>query len=171
MKVRFFGMEVATKGSGAELTAPLMLAGPYAKMAGHDINYMALSGVLAMLGRKDGKPYSPANIVGASQHFEFPFRSLADPVSFSLAADFGGGGMMAVVGILMALLERNRSGKGQVVEVDMVRLSLAPIPTSQAHRASNLGHWHSLPLLLPSHDVAPFARHPYLGPAARGEPT
>lgn len=58
-----FCVVVATR---AELSVLERRAGPYAKMAGHDINYMALSGVLSMLGRKDGKPYSPANIVGAS---------------------------------------------------------------------------------------------------------
>ncbi|ORY64756.1 CoA-transferase family III domain-containing protein [Leucosporidium creatinivorum] len=72
--------------------------GPYSKMAGHDLNYIALSGVLSLLGRKDEKPYFPANIL----------------------ADFAGGGMMAVLGVLMAVIERGRSGKGQVVEVDMV---------------------------------------------------
>ncbi|KAK4335616.1 alpha-methylacyl-CoA racemase [Rhodotorula toruloides] len=72
--------------------------GPYAKMAGHDINYLALSGVLPMLGRKGDKPYFPANLL----------------------ADFAGGGMMAVLGILAALIERTKSGKGQIVEIDMV---------------------------------------------------
>ncbi|GAA5921936.1 hypothetical protein JCM1841_005003 [Sporobolomyces salmonicolor] len=72
--------------------------GPYANMAGHDINYVALSGVLPLLGRKGDKPYFPANLL----------------------ADFAGGGMMAVLGIMAALLERARSGKGQVVEIDMV---------------------------------------------------
>lgn len=72
--------------------------GMYSKMAGHDINYLALSGVLSLLGRKGDKPYFPANLL----------------------ADFAGGGIMAVVGILMSLLERNSSGKGQVVEIDMV---------------------------------------------------
>lgn len=43
----------------------LDLAGPYSKMAGHDINYVALSGVLSMLGRSGDKPYFPANLLGA----------------------------------------------------------------------------------------------------------
>ncbi|GAA5864756.1 hypothetical protein JCM8547_008299 [Rhodosporidiobolus lusitaniae] len=72
--------------------------GPYSMMAGHDANFLALSGVLSMLGRKHEKPYAPANTL----------------------ADFAGGGMLAVVGILVAVIERARSGKGQIVEVDMV---------------------------------------------------
>ncbi|KAL8652757.1 MAG: hypothetical protein Q9226_004129 [Calogaya cf. arnoldii] len=72
--------------------------GPYAVMAGHDINYLALSGILSHLGRSDGPPYPPANIL----------------------ADFAGGGLMCVLGILLALFERTASGKGQVVENNMV---------------------------------------------------
>ncbi|KAF2140112.1 uncharacterized protein K452DRAFT_309905 [Aplosporella prunicola CBS 121167] len=72
--------------------------GPYARMAGHDINYLAVSGVLGMLGRKAHKPYAPGNLV----------------------ADFAGGGAMCVVGVLMALVERARSGRGQLVEANMV---------------------------------------------------
>ncbi|GME31957.1 Alpha-methylacyl- racemase [Neofusicoccum parvum] len=73
--------------------------GPYAAMAGHDINYIAVSGVLGMLGRKATKPYAPGNIV----------------------ADFAGGGLTAFAGILLALVERERNGgRGQVVEANMV---------------------------------------------------
>ncbi|BGP17684.1 hypothetical protein JCM10213v2_005723 [Rhodosporidiobolus nylandii] len=72
--------------------------GPYSCMAGHDINYLALSGVLSMLGRKGEKPYAPANVL----------------------ADFAGGGMLAALGVMAALLERIRSGRGQVIEADMV---------------------------------------------------
>ncbi|KAL8671401.1 MAG: hypothetical protein Q9168_004092 [Polycauliona sp. 1 TL-2023] len=72
--------------------------GPYAPMAGHDINYLAVSGILSQLGRADGPPYPPANIL----------------------ADFAGGGLMCALGILLALLERTASGKGQVVENSMV---------------------------------------------------
>lgn len=74
--------------------------GKYSAMAGHDINYLAVAGVLSMLGRKTAKPYAPANIV----------------------ADFAGGGLMAFVGIVMALFERERNGGkyGQVVEANMV---------------------------------------------------
>lgn len=67
-------------------------------MAGHDINYIAVSGVLGMLGRQGEKPYAPGNILG----------------------DFAGGGAMCFLGILLALLARVTSGKGQVVEANMV---------------------------------------------------
>jgi len=72
--------------------------GKYKDMAGHDINYIAVSGALAMLGRKGEKPLPPANILG----------------------DFAGGGATLFQGILLALLERGKSGKGQVVEANMV---------------------------------------------------
>lgn len=72
--------------------------GPYAPMAGHDINYLAVSGLLSQLGRADAPPSFPANII----------------------ADFAGGGLMCAFGILVALLNRARTGKGQVVEANMV---------------------------------------------------
>lgn len=72
--------------------------GPYADMAGHDINYLAVSGVLSQLGRSNGPPYAPANIL----------------------ADFAGGGLMCAFGVLAALLSRAQTGKGQVVEANMV---------------------------------------------------
>jgi alpha-methylacyl-CoA racemase len=72
--------------------------GKYSMMAGHDINYIAVSGVLSLFGRKGEKPYPPGNIVG----------------------DFAGGGAMCFMGILLALLARDRTGFGQVVEANMV---------------------------------------------------
>lgn len=72
--------------------------GKYKDMAGHDINYIAVSGALAMLGRKGEKPLPPANILG----------------------DFAGGGATLFQGILLALIHRGKSGKGQVVEANMV---------------------------------------------------
>lgn len=72
--------------------------GRYKDMAGHDINYLAVSGVLGMLGRKGSKPTPPMNILG----------------------DFAGGGATLFQGILMALLARDKQGKGQVVEANMV---------------------------------------------------
>jgi alpha-methylacyl-CoA racemase len=72
--------------------------GRYKDMAGHDINYIAVSGALAMLGRKGDKPLPPANILG----------------------DFAGGGATLFQGLLLALLVRERTGKGQVVEANMV---------------------------------------------------
>ena len=71
---------------------------PLRDRAGHDINYIAVSGVLSALGRKDEKPYPPINLVG----------------------DFAGGGLLCAFGIVCALLERERSGQGQVVDAAMV---------------------------------------------------
>ncbi|GAA5956923.1 hypothetical protein JCM3765_006641 [Sporobolomyces pararoseus] len=95
--------------------------GPYSSMAGHDINYVALSGVLSLLGRKDDKPYFPANLL----------------------ADFAGGGMIAVVGILAAIIERSRSGKGQVVEIDMVTGTryISSFPLLMSSPSLNLPLW------------------------------
>ena len=72
--------------------------GRFAAMAGHDINYLSVSGALALLGRAGQPPTPPANLLG----------------------DFAGGGAMLVQGILMALLSRASTGKGQVVEANMV---------------------------------------------------
>ncbi len=72
--------------------------GPMAQAAGHDINYIALAGVLAHIGREGEKPLPPLNLVG----------------------DFGGGGMLLALGVCAALVERARSGKGQVVDAAMV---------------------------------------------------
>ncbi|KAH8652430.1 alpha-methylacyl-CoA racemase [Xylariales sp. PMI_506] len=72
--------------------------GRYRDMAGHDINYLAVSGVLGMLGRDGEKPHPPWNIL----------------------ADFAGGGATLFQGILLAVLARERTGKGQVVEANMV---------------------------------------------------
>ncbi len=72
-------------------------AGPLADTAGHDINYIALSGALHAMGRKDVPPAPPLNLVG----------------------DFGGGGMLLAVGILAGVIEAQRSGKGQVVDAAM----------------------------------------------------
>jgi alpha-methylacyl-CoA racemase len=72
--------------------------GPLARAAGHDINYIALAGALHPIGRRGGPPTPPLNLVG----------------------DFGGGGMLLVLGMLAALVERQRSGRGQVVDAAMV---------------------------------------------------
>lgn len=77
--------------------------GKYAMMAGHDINYIAVSGALSMLGRRHERPYPPGNILG----------------------DFAGGGHVCFTGILLALLSRNATGRGQVVEANMVDGSAA----------------------------------------------
>ena len=72
--------------------------GFYAKMAGHDINYIALAGALSLFKRKGERPLPPCNILG----------------------DFAGGGMLCAMGILLALIERGKSDKGQVVDAAMV---------------------------------------------------
>lgn len=71
--------------------------GPLAQAAGHDINYLALSGMLHPTGRADSPPPPPLNLVG----------------------DFGGGGMMLAFGIVCAVLEARQSGQGQVVDAAM----------------------------------------------------
>jgi alpha-methylacyl-CoA racemase len=72
--------------------------GPLAPRAGHDINYIALTGVLHAIGRKGEAPVPPLNLVG----------------------DFGGGGMLLAFGIACAIVEAQKSGKGQVVDAAMV---------------------------------------------------
>ncbi|MDY6855586.1 MAG: CaiB/BaiF CoA-transferase family protein [Thermodesulfobacteriota bacterium] len=72
--------------------------GPLALAAGHDINYISLSGALHAIGRKDQPPVPPLNLVG----------------------DFGGGGMLLAFGLVCGLLESMKSGKGQVVDAAMV---------------------------------------------------
>jgi alpha-methylacyl-CoA racemase len=72
--------------------------GPLAQAAGHDLNYIAITGALHAIGRRGERPVVPLNLVG----------------------DFGGGGMLLVTGILAALLEAAKSGQGQVVDVAMV---------------------------------------------------
>ena len=73
-------------------------AGPLARAAGHDINYIALTGALAAIGPGAGPPIPPLNLVG----------------------DFGGGSLYLALGILAALLERGVSGRGQVVDAAIV---------------------------------------------------
>ena len=72
--------------------------GPLAKAAGHDLNYIALSGALHAIGRAGEKPVVPLNLVG----------------------DFGGGGMLLAFGVACALFEARGSGRGQVVDAAMV---------------------------------------------------
>ncbi len=91
--------------------------GPLAKVAGHDINYISLSGALHTFGRKGEKPIAPLNMVG----------------------DFGGGGMLLAFGIVCALFETQRSGKGQVIDAAMVDGSAALMAMIYGLRAS--GFW------------------------------
>jgi alpha-methylacyl-CoA racemase len=72
--------------------------GPLSHQAGHDINYISVAGALWPLGQDGQPPTPPLNLIG----------------------DFGGGGMLLVVGVLSALLEAQRSGKGQVIDAAMV---------------------------------------------------
>jgi alpha-methylacyl-CoA racemase len=72
--------------------------GPLAQAAGHDINYIAITGALSAIGRRNDGPTPPLNLVG----------------------DMGGGGMLLAYGVVCALLETSRSGKGQVVDAAMV---------------------------------------------------
>jgi alpha-methylacyl-CoA racemase len=72
--------------------------GPLAQAAGHDINYIGLSGALHAIGRPGEKPVPPLNLVG----------------------DFGGGGMLLAFGMVCGLLEAERSGQGQVIDAAMV---------------------------------------------------
>ena len=72
--------------------------GPLAPRAGHDINYIALTGILHAIGREGGAPVPPLNLIG----------------------DFGGGGMLLAFGIACGLVEAQRSGKGQVIDAAMV---------------------------------------------------
>lgn len=72
--------------------------GPLAHAAGHDLNYIALTGALHAIGEKGGKPVVPLNLIG----------------------DFGGGGLLLAFGIVCAILEAQSSGRGQVVDAAMV---------------------------------------------------
>jgi alpha-methylacyl-CoA racemase len=77
--------------------------GPYTQRSGHDVNYLGLVGLLGLTGERDGPPVQPAGQI----------------------ADIGGGALMAAIGILVALRERETSGEGQLVDVSMADGSLA----------------------------------------------
>lgn len=91
--------------------------GPLANTAGHDINYIALAGALEPLGRAGQRPHAPINLLG----------------------DFAGGGMLLTVGVLAALVERQRSGQGQVVDAAMV--DGAGLLTAFLHGLRAAGLW------------------------------
>jgi alpha-methylacyl-CoA racemase len=91
--------------------------GPLAQAAGHDINYIALAGALAHFGRAGQPPTPPLNLVG----------------------DFGGGGLLLAFGMVCALLERERSGRGQVVDAAMVDGAAALMTVF--HAAQQSGFW------------------------------
>lgn len=91
--------------------------GPYAPRAGHDINYIALAGVLHSMGRAGGPPIHPLNLVG----------------------DYGGGGMYLAFGVVCALLEAQKSGRGQVVDAAMIDGSASLM--SMFHGMWSEGRW------------------------------
>ena len=91
--------------------------GSYSQMAGHDINYIALSGVLGLIGREDESPVPPVNLIG----------------------DFGGGGMLLALGICAALVETTESGKGQVVDAAMTDGSA--LLATMVHSFAAMGIW------------------------------
>ncbi|ABB06164.1 CaiB/BaiF CoA transferase family protein [Burkholderia lata] len=90
--------------------------GPLAQAAGHDLNYIALTGALAAIGPRAGKPVPPLNLVG----------------------DFGGGTMFLLFGLLAALVERQASGRGQVVDAAMIDGALALLGPILELRAQGL---------------------------------
>jgi alpha-methylacyl-CoA racemase len=91
--------------------------GLLANAAGHDINYIALAGVLGMIGPADGDPVVPLNLIG----------------------DFGGGGLLLALGVLGGLLEARSSGAGQVVDAAMVDGSA--LLTTMIHGFRAQDHW------------------------------
>jgi alpha-methylacyl-CoA racemase len=91
--------------------------GPYANAAGHDINYIALAGALDPIGRAGEPPVPALNLIG----------------------DFGGGGMLMAYGVVCALLEAGRSGRGQVVDAAMV--DGAAVLTTFIHSLRAIGLW------------------------------
>lgn len=95
--------------------------GPYADTPGHDINYVALAGALDPLRRDGQAPAPPLNLLG----------------------DYGGGGMLAVVGILSALVERAHSGRGQIVDAAMI--DGVALLTTLVHGMRAEGLWSDVP--------------------------
>ncbi|WP_113702469.1 CaiB/BaiF CoA transferase family protein [Nonomuraea lactucae] len=91
--------------------------GPLATAAGHDIDYIAISGVLSLLGRAGEPPTPPINILG----------------------DFAGGGLMLAYGVLLALIERERTGRGRVIDAAMVDGSA--LLFAMFHHAAQSGFW------------------------------
>jgi alpha-methylacyl-CoA racemase len=92
--------------------------GPLATAAGHDINYIGLAGALEPIGRAGQRPVPPLNLVG----------------------DFGGGGLLLALGVLAALVERQSSGRGQVIDAAMV--DGAALLTTALHGLRNIGAWN-----------------------------
>ncbi|QGY79590.1 CaiB/BaiF CoA transferase family protein [Sphingorhabdus lacus] len=92
-------------------------SGPWSQMAGHDINYISMTGVLNAIGKKGQPPVPPLNMVG----------------------DFGGGSMFLMTGILAALIERGRTGKGNVVDAAIIDGTHSLM--SFVHGMAGVGQW------------------------------
>ena len=122
--------------------------GPLVSAAGHDINYIALAGALAHMGRAGDKPTPPMNMVG----------------------DFGGGGMLLVIGVLAALLEARASGSGQVVDAAMI--DGAALQMTMIHDLASRGRWNDargtnlLDTGAPFYDTYETADHKYVSVGA-----
>jgi alpha-methylacyl-CoA racemase len=118
--------------------------GPLAQAAGHDINYISLSGALAAIGRHGDAPVPPLNLVG----------------------DYGGGGLMLACGVLAALLSAARTGSGQVVDAAM--LDGSALLMAQFFGMKAIGRWtdergsNLLDTGAPFYDVYPTADGGYL---------
>ena len=95
--------------------------GPMAAVAGHDINYVSLSGALGAIAREGERPLFPLNLVG----------------------DFGGGGMLLALGVLAAVIEARESGRGQVVDASMVEG--ASVMMTLIHAMREIGMWSEPP--------------------------
>jgi alpha-methylacyl-CoA racemase len=95
--------------------------GPMSAVAGHDVNYVALSGALAAIAREGERPLFPLNLVG----------------------DFGGGGMVLALGVLAAVIEARESGRGQVVNASMVEG--ASVLMTLMHAMREIGMWSDRP--------------------------
>jgi alpha-methylacyl-CoA racemase len=106
--------------------------GPLADRAGHDINYISLTGALHAIGRAGERPVPPLNLVG----------------------DYGGGSMLMVIGLLAALWERDRSGQGQVVDAAMV--DGAGLINHLVWSLRSIGFWSDTPASNMLDGAAPF---------------
>lgn len=95
--------------------------GPYKFKAGHDINYVAISGILSILQKPKEPPAAPANLL----------------------ADFAGGGLMCAFGIVLALFERMKSGRGQIIDASMTEG--AAYVATWLFKSRNLPIWSSVP--------------------------
>jgi alpha-methylacyl-CoA racemase len=108
--------------------------GPWSRMAGHDINYIGMTGVLNAIGKDGQPPLPPLNMVG----------------------DFGGGSMFLVTGILVALIERGVTGKGTVVDAAIVDGTHSLM--SFVHGMAGLGQWQTARKANLLDGAAPFYR-------------